>query len=280
MTHPVRCPAAIAVATALAAAALAASPAAAQDSPFLTRACPVPTAVRGYPVWARAADGTALDSAWTRSVADAVARRWEPPSRRRGTFPGLIRLRERIQPPEPRWPDDWTPSARHVARVEVTLRRGDVPGEATVTTPSGDRGFDRTLPVLFREGAPGSPELPALPAGVDSVRLVVGFGTEPEAGAGSVRFAAQQTALAVVPGSLNINRPPGPPIPGPPQPVTIKYDVDASGRLIPGSIDVLEGADRSLVNAVQTGLQRASFTPARSNCRPVALSVVQQFGNR
>lgn len=259
---------------------LAAMPAAAQDSPFQTRACPVPAATEGYPVWARAADGTALDSAWTRAVADAVARRWEPPSRRRGSFAALDRLRDRIQPPEPRWPDDWAPSARHVARVEVTLRRGARPGEAIVTTPSGDRAFDRTLTALFHHGAPGSPELPALPAGLDSVRLVVGFGTEPEEGAGMVRFAAQQTPLAVVPGSLNVARPIDPGRTGPPMPVTVKYDVDGRGRINPASIEVLAGSDRSMTRAVEAGLLRARFTPAHSNCRPVSLSVVQQFGGR
>jgi hypothetical protein len=262
------------------AAALAPAPATAQDSPFQTRACPVPAAVRGYPVWARAADGTALDSAWARSVADAVARRWEPPSRRRASFPALDRLRDRLQPPEPRWPDDWAPSARHVARVEVTLRRGARPGEASVTVPSGDRAFDRTLPELFHDGAPGSPELPALPAGVDSVRLVLGFGTEPEEGAGVVRFAAQQSPLQVVPGTLTVNRPSTAPSAGPPLPVTVKYDVDAGGRILPGSIQVLEGSDRSMTSSVQAGLLRARFTPARSNCRAVSLSTVQQFGGR
>ncbi|WP_420128873.1 hypothetical protein [Longimicrobium sp.] len=261
-------------------AALAATSAAAQESPFQTRACPVPAALQGYPVWARAADGTALDSAWTRSVADAVARRWEPPSRRRASFPGLSRLRERVQPPEPRWPDDWAPSASHVARVEVTLRRGGRPGEAAVTAPSGDRAFDRTLPELFREGAPGSPDLPALPAGLDSVRLVVGFGVAPEEGAGAVRFAAQQSPLQVVPGTLTVNRPSTAPPAGPPLPVTVKYDVDAAGRVLPGSIQVLEGSDRSMTTAVQAGLLRARFTPAQSNCRAVTLSAVQQFGGR
>ncbi|HEX6370264.1 MAG TPA: hypothetical protein VF006_15195 [Longimicrobium sp.] len=262
-------------------AALAAMPAAAQDSPFQTRACPVPAATRGYPVWAKAADGTALDSAWTRSVADAAARRWQPPSRRRATFAALDRLRGRIQPPEPRWPDDWAPGARHVARVEVTLRRGAPAGEASVTEPSGDRAFDRTLPELFRDGAPASPDLPALPAGLDSVRLVVGFGTEPEEGAGAVRFAAQQTPLTVVPGTLTVARPASPPAAaGPPLPVTVKYDVDEGGRIIASSIEVLEGSDRSMTGSVQAGLLRARFTPARSNCRPVSLSVVQQFGGR
>ncbi|HEU4881040.1 MAG TPA: hypothetical protein VFT45_02310 [Longimicrobium sp.] len=261
-------------------ATLAATSSAAQDSPFQTRACPVPAAIQGYPVWAKAADGTALDSAWARSVGDAVARRWEPPSRRRGNFAALNRLRDRLQPPEPRWPDDWAPSARHVARVEVTLRRDTRPGEATVTAPSGDRAFDRTLPELFRDGAPGSPDLPALPAGLDSVRLVVGFGTAPEEGAGMVRFAAQQTPLAVVPGTLTVARPSTAPSAGPPLPVTVKYDVDAAGRIIPGSIQVLEGSDRSMNSSVQAGLLRARFTPAQSNCRPIPLSAVQQFGGR
>lgn len=263
-------------------AALAAMPVTAQDSPFHTRACPVPAGVQGYPVWVRAADATALDSTWTRSVADAVARRWEPPSRRRGTFPGLNRLRDRVQPPEPRWPDDWTPEARHVARVEVTLRRGTRPGDAVVTAPSGDRAFDRTLPGLFRDGAPGSPDFPALPAGLDSVRLLVGFGMAPEPGAGVVRFAAQQTPLAVMPGSLVVTRPASPrgAAPGPPPAVTVKYDVDAGGRIVAGSIEVLDGSDRAMMNSVQAGLLRARFTPAQSNCRPVPLSAVQQFGGR
>lgn len=259
-------------------AALAPAAAAAQDSPFQTRACPVPAGVQGYPVWARAADGAALDSAWVRAVADAVARRWEPPSRRRGSFGGLNRLRDRIQPPEPRWPDDWAPAARHAARVEVTLRRGGRAGEASVATPSGDRDFDRTLAQPFRDAGPGSPPLPPPPAGVDSVRLVVGFGVPPEPGAGTVRFAAQQTPLTVVPGTLNVNRPPGPQRAGPPTPVTVKYDVDAGGRIIPGSIDVLEGSDRALTDAVEAGLLRARFSAAQSNCRPIALSVIQQFG--
>lgn len=263
------------------AAALVPAAAAAQDSPFQTRACPVPADVQGYPVWVKAADGATLDSAWTRGVAEAVARRWEPPSRRRGSFAGINRLRDRIQPPEPRWPDDWAPSGRHVARVEVTLRRGGRAGAATVAAPSGDRAFDRTLPEPFQGGAPGTPPLPELPAGLDSVRLMVGFGLPPEAGAGTVRFAAQQTPLTVVPGTLNVARPTTTPQrAGPPLPVTVKYDVDASGRIIPGSMDVLEGSDRSMTGAVEAGLLRARFTAAQSNCRPIALSVVQQFGGR
>jgi hypothetical protein len=266
---------------ACAAAALAAAPLGAQSaSPFQTRTCPLPAEVAGYPVWVKAADGAALDSAWTLAAADVVARRWEPPSRRRVRLAGLNRLQSRVLPPEPRWPDDWTPSASHVARVEVTLHRGARAGDAAIAVPSGDRAFDHTLPELFRNPAPGSPDLPELPAGLDSVRLAVGFGLAPEAGAQAVRFAAQQTPLTVVPGTLNVARPTDPQRAGPPLPVTVKYDVDTEGRVIPRSIEVLEGGDRSMNASVQAGLLRARFSVAQSNCRPVTLSVVQQFGGR
>ncbi|HYW11023.1 MAG TPA: hypothetical protein VE871_03675, partial [Longimicrobium sp.] len=88
------------------AAVMAAGPARAQESPFQVRACPVPQGMQGYPVWVSGADGATVDSAYARTLADAAARRWEPPSPRRRTIPGLNRLRDRIQPPEPRWPDD------------------------------------------------------------------------------------------------------------------------------------------------------------------------------
>lgn len=263
------------------AALLLAASAGAQESPYQTRTCPVPEGMQGYPVWVMGADGTALDSSYARALADAAARRWEAPSRSRGRHENLNRLRDRILPPEPRFPDDWAPSADHVARVEITLRRGIRPGDAQVTAPSGDRAFDRSLPDLFRAGAPGGPELPALPAGVDSVRVIVGFGGEPAPGAATVRFAVQQTRVQVVPGTLEVARPPStrgeattPPT------ATVRYDIDASGRIVPTSIDVLAASDRSMEQNVRAGLLRARFVPAQSNCRPVALSVVQQFGGR
>jgi hypothetical protein len=262
------------------AAALVAAPGDAQESPFTTRACPVPAGMQGYPVWVKAADGTTLDSGYARALADAVARRWEPPSARRRTFPGLNRLRDRIQPPEPRWPDDWRPAQSHLAAVEITLRRGRRPGEARVTAPSGDRTFDGSVSALFTAPAPGAPELPALPAGADSVRVAVHFGSAPEDGAGVVRFAVQQSPVSVVPGTLNVARPQGPGATREPPAVTVKYDVDASGRIVPTSIDVLASEDRSMDQAIRAGLLRASFVPAHSDCRSVALSVVQVFGGR
>jgi len=268
------------LAPAVAAAAVLASAANAQESPFQTSACPAPAGVQGYPVWVRAADGSALDSAYARALADAVARRWEPPSRRRASYDGLSRLRDRIQPPEPRFPDDWAPSATHVARLEVTLRRNGRPGEARVTAPSGDRAFDRSLPALFREGAPGGPELPALPAGADSARVIVGFGGAPEEGAASVRFAVQQSPLEVVPGSLQVDRPRTPGASSEQPHATVKYDVDPSGTLVPSSIQFLASSGREMEQNVRAALMRARFVPARSDCRAVALSVVQQFGRR
>ena len=262
------------------AALLAAASAEAQESPFQARSCPLPAGTLGYPVSVGAADGTALDSAYARTLADAVARRWEPPSPRRRSFPGLNRLRDRVQPPEPRWPDDWRPQARHVARVEVTLRRGGRPGEARVTAPSGDRAFDRSVADAFGEGAPGAPALPALPAGVDSVRVAVGFGAAPDPGAAQVRFAVQQTPVVVVQGTLQVARPQAAGTSITPPTATVKYDVDASGRIVPTSIDVLASSDRAMEEGIRGGLLRASFVPAQSNCRAVPLSVVQQFGGR
>lgn len=266
--------------TLCAAALLAAAEAQAQQSPFATGACPVPAGMQGYPVWARAADGTAVDSAFARSLADAVARRWEPPSPRRRSIPGLNRVRSRLQPPEPRWPDDWRPQAQHVGRVEVTLRRTGRPGEARVTAPSGDRAFDRSLTDAFTDGAPGAPALPATPAGLDSLRVAVGFGTEPEAGAAVVRFAAQQSPVVVVQGTLTVAQPPRSGMGGAASAATARYDVDASGRIVPGSIDVLTSTDRTMEQNVRAGLLRARFTPAQSNCRAVPLTVVQTFGER
>lgn len=264
-----------------AALAFASLPAAAQGSPFRMDRCPLAGGAQGYPMWVKAADGTTLDSAYARALADAAARRWEPPSPRRGSIPGLGRLRSRILPPEPRWPEDWAPSARHAAHAEVTLRRTDRPALLHVVQPSGDRAFDRSLEPIFRDGAPASPDLPALPAGLagDSLRVMIGFGGAPEPGAAVVRFAVHQEPVRVVPGSLNVSRPAQSGRDGPPA-ATVKYDVDPAGRLVPGSLEVLHSSDRAFADAVRDGLMRARFTPARSDCRPVSLSVVQTFGGR
>jgi hypothetical protein len=256
----------------------AAAPSGAQEAgAWVTPGCPVPEGMQGYPVWAREVNAAPLDSAFLWSLADAVARRWEPPSPRRRGIRGLDRLHDRLQPPEPRWPDDWTPDPRHVARLEVTLRRRGRHGEPRVFAVSGDPAFDRTLPEIFRGGAPGGPELPILPAGLDSVRVVVGFGASPEKEAQVVRFAVQQTPVRVVPGTLNVARPRAGG--GAPASATAKYEVDSHGSVSPGSIEFVESSDREMEGAVRAGLRRARFTPAQSNCRAIPLSVVQVFGN-
>lgn len=258
---------------------LAASPAGAQDSPFQARSCPVPEGMQGYPVWVRALDGTALDSAYARALVDAVARRWGPPSPRMRGYAGLGRMRQRLQPPEPRFPDDWRPQAEHVARMEVTLHRRGGP-DVRMAAPSPDRAFNRSLEDAFGEGAPGAPPLPALPAGLDSARIAVGFGTAPEPGASTVRFAVHQSPMAVVQGTLQVARPRQPGNSVVPPSATARYDVDASGNIVPSSIQLLASSDRAMDEGVRGGLLRARFVPAQSNCRPVAISVVQQFGDR
>ena len=259
---------------------LAAAPAAAQtSSPFQTPMCPLPAETAGYPVWARAADGGALDARYAEALADAVARRWEPPSPGRRGYPGLERLSRRIQPPEPRWPQDWAPGAGDTARVAVTLFRGAPAGAPLLLSASGNRAFDRSVAAHFREPAPASPALPPLPEGADSVRVEIGFGTEPAPGAGLVRFAAQQAPARLTPNTLRI----------PPQPsrtgqrvsqATIKYDIDVSGRVIPGTIEILGTGNRTFAQSIADGLAIASATPAVSNCRPIASSVVQFFQAR
>lgn len=262
------------------AALIGATPAAAQSSPFQTKSCPIPAEVAGYPVWAQSAGGADLDPGYASALADAVARRWAPPSPGRGDYTGLRALRSRIQPPEPRWPQDWSPTARDTARLAVTLFRDARPGPVQLLSRSGNRVFDRSVAEHFRDPAPASPSLPPLPAGADSVRVVIGFGIAPPAGAGAVRFAAQQTPAQLTPGSFRM--PPLAPRTGAVQAARqaiIKYDIDEAGRITPGSTEVL-ASNGILASAIVDALFSARATPAVSNCRPVASSVVQRFRAR
>lgn len=254
-----------------------------EASPFRSPACPVPAAVRGYPLTVRATGGPVLDSAYAAGMARAMARRWETPSRARSRFPGARRAAGRLVTPEPLWADDWSPDARHVARVAATLHRDGRVSRFEILQGTGDRGFDRSLESIFAPGVHG-PRLPELPEtlGADSVRLVVSLGTVPKAeDAATVRFAAQQSPVRVVPGTLHVVLPRREGASSaPPAEVTVKYDVDPDGRMVPGSIRVLRGSDRQLARAIATALQQASFVPAHANCRPIARSVVQTFGGR
>jgi hypothetical protein len=254
-------------------AAAAAGDAVAQQTSYHTEACPVPENVRGYPVSVRGADG-----AYAQALAEAAARRWEVPSRRRGTFQGLGRVRNRIVPPEPRWADDWFPRAQHVARLAVTLYRDGREPAVTVEKSSGDRLFDRSLETIFGQ-SPYDHPIPPFPESLaaDSMRVTVTLGEEPADSAATVRFAAQQTAVRPVRSSLRVV---------PTRSMSglaanarvfamVKYDVGVTGRA--SNVQVLRALPLPFGEAVADALLNASFTPAQSNCRPIAQSVVQEF---
>jgi outer membrane biosynthesis protein TonB len=164
--------------------------------------------------------------------------------------------------------------------VAVTLYR-TAPAAAQLLSASGNRAFDRSVMTHFRDPAPAGPALPPLPPGLDSVRVQIGFGVEPTPGsAGIVRFAAQQAPAQLVRGSMRIvpgMRPTG--SRGQSE-TAVKYDIDAAGRIDPASIEILSGVDRAFANAIAEGLAGATGTPATSNCRAVASSVVQKFRGR
>ena len=127
---------------------------------------------------------------------------------------------------------------------------------------------------IVNDPLPASPVLPVLASTAsDSVRLLLRFGVEPTPGerAATVRFARQQRPVRVVPGSLNVM--------GPAESrAIVKYDVDAGGRLIRGSVQTLEASDAAFARAVGDGLYSARFTPAQGDCEPISLTVVQSFG--
>ena len=249
------------------------------ETVFHTATCPVPGTVRGYPVSVRGAGTEALEPAYATALAEAAARRWEVPSRKRAPSQGLGQVQNRIVPPEPRWADDWFPGAEHVARLEATLYRDGREPSVRVERPSGDRLFDRSLTTIFGR-SPYEHPLPPFPAGLtaDSVRVRVSLGEEPEGSAAVVRFAAQQTPARMVPGTLRGTERRPYVRPGSWPVAIIKYDVGPDARV--SGIQVLSATTREIGEAVALSVERASFTPAKSNCREIAQSVVQQFGGR
>lgn len=241
---------------------------------YHTDRCPIPETVRGYPVTVHGGG----DRAWAMALAEAVARRWEVPSRRRATFQGLGQVRNRVVTPEPRWADDWFPQAQHVARLAVTLYRDGRAPAVAVERPSGDRLFDRSLETIFGR-SPYDHPLPPFPATVsaDSLRVTVTLGEEPADSAATVRFAAQQTpvrpirsSLRVVPlRSMSATAAAGRVL------ATVKYDVGLDGSA--SNVQILRALPTVFGEAVGEAILNARFTPAQSNCRPVAQSVVQEF---
>lgn len=248
--------------------------AAAQESPFHTETCPIPANVRGYPVSVRGAEG-----AYAMALAEAAARRWEVPSRRRANIQGLGQVRNRIATPEPRWADDWFPRPQHVARLAVTLHRDGREPTVTVERQSGDRAFDRSLETIFGR-SPNDHPLPPFPASLsaDSLRVIVTLGDEPADSAATVRFAAQQTAVGSVRNAdrVTVTRRSGTLSVSGRIAVTARFDVDVNGR--PSNVQVLRAVPSELGEAMGETILRSSYTPAQSNCRPIAMTVVQEIG--
>lgn len=220
----------------------------------------------GYPV---AVEGP-LDRAGLGEAAWAVAYRWAPPSRGRAAHRDWRQVTERALPPEPRWPDDWRPGEAHRAVASLTLYGDGREPRITLVSPSGDRTFDASLRSIADDPLPGAPPLPGT---ADSLTLRLHFGVVPDAPAAVVRFAAQQSPVRVVPGTLMVTPPR---LSRRPMRALVKYDVDERGQMVPGSFQSL-GGDGALLTAIRQGLPRARFVPAESNCRPVRHTVLQQF---
>jgi hypothetical protein len=249
--------------------------------PAQAQNCPLPDGMLGYPLSAAATELGQLDSTFLGELASAAAYRWRVPSRRRTTYLGWDRVRRRLRTPEPRWADDWKPETKHRARMTLVLHRGGRVAVAGPPTGSGDRTFDESLSSIVDAPMPAAPPFPALPSTVsaDSVLVDLVFGEVPSGTAATVRFAAQQRPVRLVPGTLNVVAPRDAGTPNARnRRATVKYDVFIEGTVDPGSIEILESSDAEIGRAIEQALRSARFTPAQSNCRAVAQSVVQTFG--
>jgi hypothetical protein len=247
------------------------------------QSCPGVDPMSGYPVAVAVADSSPVDHAFLQDFAHAVAYRWAVPSRRRNDYSGWARVSRRLLPPEPRWADDWSPSERHRAQLHVTVYHDRSARVGDLLLQSGDRLFDESLRSGIEQPLPGSPTLPSLPANYprDSLVLSLSFGFIDSAYGdyGSIRFAAEQRPARLEPGSLRVDAPHGPGTPiASARHATVAYDVTTSGGIDPGSFEVLESTDTDLAEAIRDALLRARFTPAESNCRPIAQTQVQRFG--
>lgn len=246
----------------------------------VAQSCPNVDPAAGYPVVATAPGQPSPDATWLTAVASAAAYRWRVPSHRRNSYPGWDRVKHRVLPPEPRWADDWSPAGRDTARIEIVFHRGDDRGRGHVATASGDGDFDHSLKTIWDDPMPASPAFPPLPAGVagDSVVVRLALGLAPDSGrpSGSIRFAAVQTPIALVPNTLRVSTPSG--FHGRVPRVTVRYDVTEAGSVDPGSIEFLSNVDPDLEQAIRSGLRGAEFRAPTSNCRPVRQTIVQTFG--
>lgn len=245
--------------------------------PCLAQSCPDVDPSAGYPVVARALAGAAVTPEWLQEVARSVAYRWRVPSRRRNAYAGWDRVRRRLLPPEPRWADDWQPTAGQEASITlVFLPDGSVTG--LVSEPSGDPTFDESLVSIWENPMPASPSFPHTDmADGDTIVAVVDLGTEPHGEAhGMIRFAAQQTPIELNRSSLRIRF--SQQSSAPPPRVTVKYDVSPTGRVVPNSIEFLGSVSVEFERAIREGLLAAHFGAPTSNCRSIGQTVVQVIG--
>lgn len=233
----------------------------------------------GYLFAVEAVNFADADSAWLARAAHALAYRWPVPSKRRDSYANWRRVRRRTLPPEPRWADDYAPGDGLRARFTIVLPRRGRPRVDAPDPASGDELFDRSLRLMVTDPLPASPDLPGVPGGLDSLVLRVHLGAVPDSvRAGTIHFATGQRPLEPMPGALQFDVPrSSETLLTTGRYVTMKYDVDRNGQLIPTSIEILDSSDRELVEAVRGALLRARFRPAEQGCRAVAMTVVQVF---
>lgn len=261
----------------------------AAPSPFVAE-CPLPAVAVGYPVAAWSASPSQVDTAYLSAFARASAHRWRVPSRRRDI--SWKRVSGRVVPPEPRWADDWRPGRGHHAELAVWVDRAGAVLHMELRRPSGDELFDASLHSALDDPLPNSPLLPTFTSSMrpDSILVILSFGETPadstaasaasaQSARGVARFAVHQAPARLVGGKLQSSgltvvvaavgpRPP-------PPTATVKYDVDVTGKMLPGSVEVLSSSTPQYASYVQEALGRAEFIPAQSNCRPVPVTVLQ-----
>ena len=245
------------------------------EKPYVFNRCPLPANALGFPITAVAL-GEPVDSSWLADVARAVAYRWQVPTRMPAQHAGFASLTARVLPDAPRWAEDWRPSARHRAEVVVAIGPAGVVGEPETRTTSGDALFDESLLTFFSDPVPATPRLPRPPRGVsDTVRVLLRFGGEPQAGerAGVVRFARQQREARIMPSSLLVRLTPR-------DRAVVKYDIGTDGRVVPGSLQMVQSTGESFAREVEQALYRRRFPPAQGDCSPIRVTIVQLFGSQ
>jgi len=250
----------------------------ASASPFSNSVCPVADVRAGYPVSVAAPDHD-LPADYLDGLANALARRWLVPSRRRHSYPGAEDVRIRVDTPEPRWAVDWKPGVQHLAEYEVQFNPASGQMSARLVQGSDDPFFDASLETVFSDRPGWEYPLPSSPSSASNVRLTVRFGRVATAGAGVAHFAVQQSPIRLIKGSAQPVHPRAA-VGNRAGDVTVKYEVTEDGVVRPRSLTILRSDAAPFSQAVLTAMRSARFRPAQSNCRPVSQSVVQviEFG--